>query len=46
MPVSELRNHPVYNKVPYVWKIKEYKVPENIKDAFNTTVTQRLAFPV
>lgn len=46
MPVSELRNHPVYNKVPYVWKIKEHKVPENIKDAFNTTVTQRFAFPV
>ena len=46
MPVSELRNHPVYNKVPSVWKIKEYKVPKNIKDAFNTTVTQRFAFPV
>lgn len=45
MPVSELRSHPVYNKVPYVWKIREYKVPKNIKDAFNTTVTQRLTSP-
>jgi len=28
-----------------VWKIKEYRVPKNIKDAFNTTVTQRLTSP-